>query len=269
MGNIRAKIQDVIEKRRKSFSDAENIEKKTDILTIMLLAAKQENESKDKEFEITDRLVIDETLTFLFAGHDTTSNLMSWCCYYLSNEETGKKVQEKMYEEVSRVLRNKKQIEELDFEKVIPELVYTKQVLKETLRLRPPVPGFIEREFSEDMTLHGHFFKKGTSVTPFMYVAHLNPKYWGDNASQFQPERWNNESTHGYENNFFYLPFAAGPRNCIGMKFAMQEATIIMSILVLFFSVERDIKQEVLMSFRGTMSPVDLHLFFRPRHENQ
>jgi cytochrome P450 family 4 len=105
--------------------------------------------------------------------------------------------------------------------KTLQELKYTERCLKEVLRLYPSVP-FIGRVLGEDMTTStGHLLKAGTNMHLHIYDVHHNPEIYPD-PEKFDPDRFLPENCQN-RHNFAYVPFSAGPRNCIGQKFAMLE----------------------------------------------
>jgi len=185
---------------------------------------------KDKTVEIdsSEEFVRDQALNFLFAGHETVSVLLIWVMYFLSINPS---VQDKLHQEVDAVLKDGKR--EMSTE-VLAELKYTTQVIRETLRLRPPAP-VLYRQATRDCELAGYHIPKGTTVITNFVLAQTSDKNW-NNPREFNPDRFSSEDPNRH--TFAYLPFSAGPRNCIGMKFAMQEATILLSTVMFNFNVE-------------------------------
>ncbi|KAI4462793.1 cytochrome p450 family 4 [Holotrichia oblita] len=157
---------------------------------------------------LTHEQIREEVDTFMFEGHDTTTASISWTIFLLGLHPN---IQEKVYQEIKSVFQNKDVLEFSD----INELKYLERVLKESLRLYPSVPA-IARFTSEDLTIDDYFIPKGTTVSIHIMDIHLNPKYFPQ-PEKFDPDRFlpeNSKDRHPYA----YIPFSAGPRNCIGAK---------------------------------------------------
>jgi len=168
-----------------------------------------------------DERLIDNLLTFYLAGHETTARALTWTLYLLSRSPEWS---EALAGEVERVAGGAPVAPAH-----IERLVLTQQVLKESMRLFPPVP-MMSRQVAADTTLAGHAIRAGSSVIIPIYAIHRHAARWDDphafDPSRFAPER---EARIG---RYQYLPFGAGPRICIGMAFAMIEATAILATLL-------------------------------------
>lgn len=195
-----------------------------------LLKLKQE---KNPAFTC-DQDVLDEVTTFMFEGHDTITSALSFTLYMLG---THPEVQDKVYEEVSEILgRGEPQQEDLN------EMKYLERVIKETLRLFPPVPG-VGRKLDHDIVLpsSGLIVPAGASFWANIWTAHRNPSLYPE-PDRFDPDRFLPEN-HAHRHPYSYVPFSAGPRNCIGQKFAMLDLKAIVSKLVYHFVItaEKDL----------------------------
>jgi len=247
---IRSKIQQTINERREKIQngDPETLNR----IDLMSLMIKTKDETTG--LGIQDDLIISEALTFLSAGHETTSTAMSWICYFLAKY---KDVQQKLRNEVTSILHGNA-VENIE---QVLQLNYTKFVILESLRLRPPVPT-IPRTASTEVNFLGFKIPANTGLNVRFIAAHYNPAYWS-NPESFIPERFNNEDNE--KRIFAYLPFSAGPRNCIGQKLAMQEITIILSMIIQNFEIEfEDPNRKVSLATRLTMIPVNLFVKFVP-----
>uniref|UniRef100_A0A6B2L2C7 Cytochrome P450 n=1 Tax=Arcella intermedia TaxID=1963864 RepID=A0A6B2L2C7_9EUKA len=202
---IREEVSNIIQSRRNEPQNSGN-----DLLGILL------NEN------ISDSELLDLCLTFMVAGHETTSMALSWTMHALSKHP---EVERKCREEIVRVLGEDGEVTKEN----ISQLVYLGQTLNESLRLFAPVP-VVARKVEKDVELGGYQIPKGCTVVVSPSVLHRNKKYW-DNPEKFDPERWNNKS-HGS----WFIPFIDGPRNCIGKKFAIVEATVILANMIRKFS---------------------------------
>jgi len=154
----------------------------------------------------------EEVDTFMFAGHDTSTSGIGFCLYNLAKYP---EVQEKAFQEVKSVIgQNEMTLKDLN------NLSYLELVIKETMRLYSPVP-FIGRKMREDTVINGKMIPKGANIVVSPLMMGMNEAVW-KNAKEFIPERFELENISKLS-PFAYLPFSAGPRNCIGQKFAMLE----------------------------------------------
>lgn len=148
-------------------------------------------------------------------GHDTTASGISFTLFALANHS---EIQARVVEELRQIFGNDK--DRVATYQDLQEMKYLEMVLKESLRLYTPVP-IIGREQPYDIEYDGHIIPAYTGCILFLYGIHRNPKYFPE-PEKFDPERFSHDSTLG-KSPFSYIPFSAGPRNCIGQKFAMLE----------------------------------------------
>nr|CAI5848787.1 unnamed protein product [Callosobruchus analis] len=164
----------------------------------------------------------EEVDTFMFEGHDTTASAISFCIFEVA---THPDVQEKVLEEQISIFGD-------DFYRNatlsdLQEMRYLECVVKEALRLYPSVP-FIGRKTNEDTMYKGNLIPKGVNITLCIYHMMRDPEQY-ENPNEFDPSRFeDNDGKRPYS----FVPFSAGPRNCIGQKFAMNEIKSIVSKLV-------------------------------------
>mmetsp|Transcript_19549 Transcript_19549/g.77907 ORF Transcript_19549/g.77907 Transcript_19549/m.77907 type:complete len:461 (-) Transcript_19549:1103-2485(-) len=196
--------------RRRNESPEEKANRKVDILDLILQMNRSEEDIRG------------EALTFLVAGHDTTSHSLAFCLYNLACNPN---VEAIMTEEVERVLGDRAVPSYDDCQ----NLPYTTAVWKETLRLHPVAATGTMRDAVEDLTLpSGHVVARGAEFLIPLYVLHRNPDYWED-PLVFKPERF---LTKKRPSPFVYMPFSVGPRNCIGQGFAGFEGVATLAALV-------------------------------------
>jgi cytochrome P450 len=180
-------------------------------------------EARDPESgqSMNDEQLIDNLLTFYLAGHETTAKALTWTLYLLarSPEWTAR-----LEAEVARVAGSAA----LGAEH-LERLAHTQQVVKEAMRLYPPVP-MMSRQAVADTRLGGHDVRAGTSVVMSIYAIQRHARRW-ENPDAFQPERFAPEREAKMA-RYQYMPFGAGPRICIGMAFAMIEASAILATLL-------------------------------------
>ncbi|WP_374574855.1 cytochrome P450 [Phenylobacterium sp.] len=163
------------------------------------------------------RLALENAVTFLVAGHETTANALSWALYVLSEQPD---VQDVLAAEARDALT------ETDPDAIIEWTPYLRWVLDEVLRLYPPAPR-IERQAVADDELCGHEIRKGDLVSVWPWVVHRHRALWKD-PDLFDPENFSPEAKAGHH-RFQYIPFGAGPRVCIGAQFALAEAQLILA----------------------------------------
>ncbi len=203
-------IMGIIQERRKSEHDRQ------DLLSILM---KLHDEEGDKT-GMTDRQIRDEVMTLFIAGHETTSNLLTWTFYLLSQNP---EIEEKFYQELEQVLGKR-----LPTPEDIPNLPYTKKVLTESMRIYPPA-WIVGRRNIEEYEIKGFKVKPMTVFLVSQYIMHHNPKYFPQ-PEVFNPDRWT-EEFKGELPRFAYFPFGGGPRLCIGENFAWTEGTLLLSII--------------------------------------
>lgn len=217
--DVTQSIQEMIDGRRNpdgSFDSGD------DLLSMLL-----ETEYEDGT-HMPEDLLMDELITLLSAGHETTSNAMTWVFYLLAKHPN---IQERVYKEVDALLGDK----DLVFDQVA-ELAYTEQVIKESMRLLPPVWTMNTRRANKDITINGYHFKKDKHVFISPYTNHLNPNYFPE-PERFDPDRFlpDNEAQLP---RYAYMPFGGGNRVCIGNSFAMMESKIILAKMIQKFRFE-------------------------------
>jgi cytochrome P450 len=171
---------------------------------------------------LSDEELRNETLTLLLAGHETTANALTWVCHLVSQHPA---VAEELRSEVQRVLGGREPTLE-----DVPALTYTKQVIREAMRLYPPI-WIIERRVIADDTVGGFHLPAGSAAVIVPYALHRHPAFW-DRPEEFDPNRFAQRVPPAY------IPFGAGPRFCIGSEFAMMEAQLITAMVVQSFALE-------------------------------
>ncbi|XP_077969274.1 uncharacterized protein LOC120344841 [Styela clava] len=181
----------------------------------------------------------EEVDTFMFEGHDTTAAAMSWALQLIGSHP---EVQKKLQDEVDRVMGDdeNKQLTMEDIRK----LEYLELVIKESLRMFPSVPMF-GRTTSHDCVLDGHHVPAGTECILFTQVINRNSKNWS-HPTTFDPERFTTENSDG-RHPYMYLPFSAGPRNCIGQRFALMEEKVMIAQFLHKFSIKSSKRTEDLV----------------------
>ncbi|XP_017070781.1 probable cytochrome P450 4d20 [Drosophila eugracilis] len=178
---------------------------------------------------LTDADIREEVDTFMFEGDDTTSSGVSHALYAIARHP---KVQSRIYEELQQVLGPDPFAPVTQSQ--MQDLKYLECVIKETMRLYPPVPA-IGRHTQKEIQIGSKTIPANTSIYLVLYFAHRDPDYFPDPLS-FKPERFldGEGESHG---TFAYVPFSAGPKNCIGQKFAVLEMKSLISKVLRFYEL--------------------------------
>ncbi|XP_077862946.1 cytochrome P450 4F2-like [Saccoglossus kowalevskii] len=209
----------VIQERKQALQqsgDDKPARKYIDFLDI-LLSAKDEDGNG-----LSDQELQDEVDTFMFEGHDTTASGLSWCMYYLAKHPEHQRT---CQEEIDKLL-NKKAKDEIEWDD-LGQLRYTTLCIKETLRMKPPVPT-IGRELKSPLKFpDGRSIPAGYKVIISFSTLHHNSFVW-DNPMEYDPTRFLPENLKD-RSPYAYVPFSAGPRNCIGQNFAMNEMKVVIA----------------------------------------
>jgi cytochrome P450 len=169
--------------------------------------------------EMSDAELRENLLTFIVAGHETTALTLAWALYLCAFDP---EVQDRVRAEARGVLGTR-----AAGAADVPQLPYTRQVIDEVLRLYPP-GGFLSRTAQADDRLSAAVIRPGDTVMIPVYGLHRHRCLW-DEADAFRPARWNKRDAI---DRFQYLPFGDGPRICIGARFALQEAVVILATLL-------------------------------------
>src|SRR3954454_23129605 len=213
----------------------------TDDVISMLLEARTESGKP-----LTDREIRDEVMTLFLAGHETTALALTWALYALARNS---QAQARLHAELTQTLRGR-----LPTVADIPNLPYTDAVINETLRLYPSAYA-VSREAIRPTTIAGRSVSKRSLALVSIYAAHRNPKRFA-NADEFQPERWLDGLAKRLPKGAF-IPFAEGPRKCIGSAFAMQEAVLVLATLASRVGVTQPADREIGAIAAVTLRPAE------------
>lgn len=208
---------------RKTDAQKTNVRQSVDILSVALQSA---NVSEDE--------LVNHMMTFLLAGHETTSSAFSWVIYFLCK-----------YPEVQKHLRDEIQTHlplDVDWRPTAAEidnLPYLRAVCMEVLRLAPVVPQ-LPRMAAVDTFILGHHIPKGTVIIIAPWAVNTSKELWGEDASEFKPERWMGAAanTGGADSAYAFLAFSKGPRSCIGERFAKAELACMVAAWMREFDTE-------------------------------
>ena len=224
----------------------------TDLLGRMLTGVDKQTGEK-----LPDRNIRAQCITFLIAGHETTSGLLSFAIYYLMKNPD---VLARAREEVDTVLGA---TAEPTFEQV-HRLTYLRQILDEALRLWPTAPGFTRQPF-EDTVIGGRYaIPAGIPMTILSQALHHSTEVWGPDAAEFNPDHMAPERVAALPPNA-YKPFGTGQRACIGRQFALQEAVLVLGMLVQRFEFVDHLDYQLTTKTTLTVKPDNFHIEVRPR----
>ncbi|XP_076452062.1 cytochrome P450 4F12-like isoform X4 [Babylonia areolata] len=221
-------LSETIIRTRRKILAKEGISKKRnlDFLDILLTAKDETGQG------LTSLEIRNEVDTFLFEGHDTTASAISWILFSLAGHP---QCQTRAQAEVDEILegRDRPDLEWGDLSK----LEYLTQVIKEGMRLHCPVP-FIQRQLTKPVTIEGVMLPVGTFCTIHLQNLHHNPVVWKDPWT-FDPDRFHPDNLKD-KDTYAFVPFSAGPRNCIGQHFAMNEEKVVLGRLLHKFTFTLD-----------------------------
>ena len=243
IATMRSVAVEVVARRRANPSG------KKDLLNAMLFGKDPQTGER-----LTDESIMDNMITFLIAGHETTSGLLSFATYYLlRNPEAMQKAQQEVDQVVGR--------EPITFQH-LSKLPYIEAVLRESLRLSPTAPSFSIRplpDSAEPVIIGGKYhIPKDQNMVIFLPQLHRDPAVFGADADRFRPERMYGENFTNLPPNS-WKPFGNGARGCIGRPFAWQEGKLALTMILQNFNLRLDdpsyqlhIKQTL------TIKPADL-----------
>jgi len=226
-------VEGLIDERRRGDVDGE------DFLSRLLRAEAAGDQTTEQ--------VRNEMMTMLLAGHDTTALTLTYAFHQIGQRPD---VLERLHEEVDAVLDEGEAPGMSD----LRDLSYTEQVLKETMRVLPPVYTLF-RQPNVDVRLSGYRVPADSLLMVPQWVLHRHPDYWED-PETFDPDRWTPERVRE-RHPYAYFPFGAGPRSCIGRQFSLVEAKIIMSMVLRRYSPELVSDADLELRPSLTMHPRD------------
>lgn len=196
-----------------------------------------------------------QIITFLIAGHETTSGLLSFALYFLLKHPD---VLKRAYEEVDQVITG----DAPNYEEVL-KLTYIRMILNESLRLWPTAPGFTLYA-KEDTVIGGQYpIRKGENIDILLPQLHRDKNAWGEDANLFRPERFEDS---GKVPLHAFKPFGNGQRACIGMQFALHEATLVLGMILQHFDLIDFTNYQLKIQQTLTIKPDDFKIQVKPRH---
>jgi enediyne biosynthesis protein E7 len=210
-----AVVDRIIQQRKQNFKDG------GDLLSSMILARDEKTGTG-----MDDEQLRNQVMTLMLAGYETTATTLTWTWYLLSQNPAA---MDRLRSEVRKTLNGR-----LPRYSDLENMPYTGMVLDESLRLFPPAWTLGRRAIGED-EIDGYYIPANTVIAICIYALHRHPAFW-DQPDIFDPERFSPGNSAG-RNKFAYIPFGAGPRQCIGNNFGLMEASLIMACILQRFEL--------------------------------
>src|SRR5450432_2617256 len=252
---MNAMVDEIVAERRRA---AEAAAGKNDMLAAMMTGVDRVTGTQLDDVNIRYQIN-----TFLIAGHETTSGLLSYTLYELIKHP---EVLKKAYEEVDRVFGP--DVDARPTYQQVTQLTYITQILKEALRLWPPAPAYGIATL-QDETIGGKYkLKKNTFITILVMALHRDPAVWGPNPDVFDPENFSREAESKRPVNA-WKPFGNGQRACIGRGFAMHQAALAIGMILQRFKLIDVHRYQLALKETLTVKPDGFKLKVRPRGDKE
>lgn len=252
MNNV---VDEIIRERKKN---PEKYANKADFLSLMLNAT-----DKATGEQLSDVNIRYQIITFLIAGHETTSGLLSFAFYLLLQHP---EVLEKAYLEVDTVLGQDLR-ERPSYEQVM-SLQYIQQILFESLRLWPTAPAFSVYPYEDTLLANRFQLRQRQPVVVLLPTLHRDPVIWGENAEQFNPDNFAPDKVASRPADA-YKPFGNGQRACIGRQFAMLEATLLVGLVLQRYKMNLKPNYQFKIKETLTLKPDNLEVCLESRRDEE
>uniref|UniRef100_A0A2C9JFY0 Cytochrome P450 n=1 Tax=Biomphalaria glabrata TaxID=6526 RepID=A0A2C9JFY0_BIOGL len=250
---LKYSMRDVIRARRELGPNSCVI----DLVQLMLFPDKT-SPNDDACSPLTEQEIVAQSMTFLLAGYETTSAVLAYLCHEMAKHP---KMQARLHQEI---MENCQQ--DINYES-IQDLHYFDAVFDEVCRLYPTASFIVTRQAAADRQYGDLKIPSGMNILANVWALHRDPKYWTE-PDTFNPDRFL-EEPHSKKSTFTFLPFGAGPRHCIGMRFATIEAKMTIAKVIKSFQIELadDAQGNLELFSRGAIVPKDhvtLRIIRRP-----
>ena len=244
-------VDRIVRERRESGDDLAD---KPDLLSHMLSGVDRKTGERLDDLNIRYQVI-----TFLIAGHETTSGLLSFAVYYLLNNPD---VLARASAEVDRVLGPDPGV--LPTYAQVNQLAYLEQILKESLRLWPTAPVFALSPYKDEMIGGLYRMRKNYQIVVLSPMLHRDRKVWGEQADVFNPDNFSREAERQRPANA-YKPFGNGQRACIGRQFALQEAALVLGMILQRFKLIDHTRYRLTLKETLTVKPDQFRIKVRRR----
>ncbi len=248
-------VDEIVAERRKNAAAADD---KKDMLAAMMTGVDRATGTQLDDVNIRYQIN-----TFLIAGHETTSGLLSCTIYALLKHP---EVLKTAYEEVDRVLGP--DINVRPTYQQVTQLTYITQVLKEALRMWPPAPAYGITPLNDEVIGGKYKLKKNTFITVLVLALHRDPSVWGPNPDAFNPENFSRDAEAARPVNA-WKPFGNGQRACIGRGFAMHEAALAIGMILQRFKLIDVHRYQMHLKETLTIKPDGFKIKVRPRIDQE
>ncbi|KAK0467030.1 cytochrome P450 [Desarmillaria tabescens] len=226
---------------------ANDMHAKKDIMSLLMRA--RASETGQRGYAMNDNIMVDQVLTFLGAGHETTASGLTWTLWLLANN---KEYQSRLREEVTPVFQENPRP---DY-RTLNGLEWLDCVVMESLRVMPPIPTTVRKTATTDY-IDGVLVPEGTLLQICIRQINTWKQVWGEDAEEFRPERWFN-LPKAYNPSYSHLSFISGPHSCIGKTMAIIEMKAVLASLILNFDFDPAYPgQEAKPASAITMKPTD------------
>lgn len=248
---LREHVNSIIDARRSNGPRAGNI----DMLDTMLNSA-----DTDTGERLDDANIINQILTLLVAGSETSANAIGFALHYLAHNPD---IADAARSEIDARLRGR-DFSDVNFDD-IARLRYLRRVVDETLRLWPTAPGYFRQaKHATSIGQDQYSFEAGDWVFVLLLAAHRDTDTWGPDADQFNPDRFLSENLRQLPPRV-YKPFGTGARSCIGRQFALHEVMLTLAAVLHRFNIEPEAGYRLQASETITLKPEGLRLAMHPR----
>ncbi|XP_043848206.1 cytochrome P450 3A8-like [Dromiciops gliroides] len=238
--------------------------KHVDFIQLLIDSQTSKNSEMNSYKELSDEEILAQCIFSIFSGYEPTSSVLSFLFYHLA---THPEIQEKLQQEIDAVLPNK---EAITYDALV-QMEYLDMVMHENLRIFP-IGGRIERFAKKSIEIKGLMIPKGTVVIIPPYVLHHDSEYWPE-PEEFRPERFSKENRESI-NPYVYLPFGAGLRNCLGIRFVLTSMKVATCRLLQEFSFRTCKETQIPLKlsnepFLAPLVPIVLQRVKRTKNANQ
>ena len=236
---LRDVVKEIIKTRRQ-----QGLTGRKDLLHLMMTA--NEETTREGVSRLSDEEIVAQSIIFLLAGYETSSNTLSFILYHLALNPD---VQDKLRTEINEAVESNAKRKSLY--ELAQNMEYLGCVIKESRRLCPAAPQ-VNRECCENYDLNGIHIPAGTEIMIPIYVLHHDPDA-RQNLEKFDPERFRSpakDACHAFQ----FMPFGAGPRNCIGMRFALMEVKIALVRILMKYKFVASPETQVPLEIRESIT---------------